>query len=318
MLLWLCLIVRCYVAGMTKKQAAGGQKHGFEPPTIIASHRGGTSYSRQEEVLFKMPSFARQRSGPPEIDEITAPPDFLPGFIFGCVVMAGLTGIIVGLCLRIETLRRCECLVDITSCILAADESKLDPDHTISPLKEPLKKKGNDITNPYPNFKVPEGLPGGLLMVSESPRLNRKNSMRSMSSFRSGFKSWGGLGRKPSHSSRKMIVTRAGSVSGSIAKSTTSNKQRMAWLSGRRSSVTEADARSVHSSRSSGTMRSRDGNWSSQATSQAQSFLSQTKYASPSLSRRGQNETVLNQTIEGPIQVPTFQKQATFNEAIVY
>ena len=65
-------------------------------------------------------------------------------------------------------------------------------------------------------------------------------------------------------------------------------------------------------------MRSRDGNWSSQATSQAQSFLSQTKYASPSLSRRGQNETVLNQTIEGPIQVPTFQKQATFNEAIVY
>ena len=48
----------------------------------------------------------------------------------------------------------CECLVDITSCILAADESKLDPDHTISPLKEPLKKKGNDITNPYPNFKV--------------------------------------------------------------------------------------------------------------------------------------------------------------------
>ena len=48
----------------------------------------------------------------------------------------------------------CECLVDITSCILAEDESKLDADHTISPLKEPLKKKGNDITNPYPNFKV--------------------------------------------------------------------------------------------------------------------------------------------------------------------
>ena len=23
-----------------------------------------------------------------------------------------------------------------------------------SPLKEPLKKKGNDIHNPYPNFKV--------------------------------------------------------------------------------------------------------------------------------------------------------------------
>lgn len=66
MLLWLCLIVRCYVAGMTKKQqAAGGHKQGFEPPTIIASHRGGTSFSRQGEILFEMPSFARQRSGPP-------------------------------------------------------------------------------------------------------------------------------------------------------------------------------------------------------------------------------------------------------------
>ena len=30
-------------------------------------------------------------------------------------------------------------------------------------------------------FQVPEGLPGGLLMVSESPRLNRKNSIRSLS-----------------------------------------------------------------------------------------------------------------------------------------
>ena len=28
---------------------------------------------------------------------------------------------------------------------------KSEPD---SPLKEPLKKKGNDIHNPYPNFKV--------------------------------------------------------------------------------------------------------------------------------------------------------------------
>ena len=40
-----------------------------------------------------------------EIDEV-APPDFLPGFIFGCVIMAGLTGIIVGLCLRVETIRK--------------------------------------------------------------------------------------------------------------------------------------------------------------------------------------------------------------------
>lgn len=318
MLLWICLIEQALGTG-------GGQKQGFEPPTIIASHRGGTAFVKDAETLFEMPSFAKQRSGPPEIDEVTAPPDFLPGFIFGCVVMAGLTGIIVGLCLRIETLRRCECLVDITSCILAEDESKLDNEQTISPLKEPLKKKGNDITNPYPNFKVPEGLPGGLLMVSESPRLNRKNSMRSMSSFRSGFKSWGSLGRKPSHSSRgKMVVTRAGSVSGSIAKSTTS-KQRMAWLSGRhRGSVSEADNRSVHSSRSCGTMRSRDGNWSSQATTQATHHSFQTtpkSFLSPSLSRRGdRNETVLNPTIEGAngLNVPTFQKQATFNEAIVY
>ena len=42
----------------------------------------------------------------------------------------------------------------MTSCILAEDESKLETEQSISPLKEPLKKKGNDITNPYPNFKV--------------------------------------------------------------------------------------------------------------------------------------------------------------------
>ena len=139
------------------------------------------------------------------------------------------------------------------------------------------------------------------------------------------LQSWGSLGRKPSHSSRgKMVVTRAGSVSGSIAKSTTS-KQRMAWLSGRhRGSVSEADNRSVHSSRSCGTMRSRDGNWSSQATTQATHHSFQTtpkSFLSPSLSRRGdRNETVLNPTIEGAngLNVPTFQKQATFNEAIVY
>ena len=49
---------------------------------------------------------------------------------------------------------RCACLADITSCILADDESKIESEQSISPLKEPLKKKGNDITNPYPNFKV--------------------------------------------------------------------------------------------------------------------------------------------------------------------
>ena len=42
----------------------------------------------------------------------------------------------------------------MTSCILAEDESKVESEQSISPLKEPLKKKGNDITNPYPNFKV--------------------------------------------------------------------------------------------------------------------------------------------------------------------
>ena len=41
---------------------------------------------------------------------------------------------------------------DITSCIAIAEENeKLDID---SPLKEPLKKKGANIHNPYPNFKV--------------------------------------------------------------------------------------------------------------------------------------------------------------------
>ena len=141
-----------------------------------------------------------------------------------------------------------------------------------------------------------------------------------MSKFYTNFQSWGSLGRKPSHSSRKIHIARAGSVSGSIAKSTTS-KQRMAWLSGRRGSVAEADNRSVHSSRSSGTMRSRDGNWSSQG---AQPFLhvkydtndTKSNFLSPSLSRRG-TETVLNPTVS-PIPIPTFQKQATFNEAIVY
>ena len=64
-------------------------------------------------------------------------------------------------------------------------------------------------------------------------------------------------------------------------------------------------------------MRSRDGNWSSQG---AQPFLqkidTKSNFLSPSLSRRG-SETVLNPAVN-PIPIPTFQKQATFNEAIVY
>ena len=46
---------------------------------------------------------------------------------------------------------RCQCLADITSCIMPEESEKSEQD---SPLKEPLKKKGNDIHNPYPNFKV--------------------------------------------------------------------------------------------------------------------------------------------------------------------
>lgn len=246
---------------------------GFIPPKIIASHRNAHVQNINEK-LHEMP-MSSQLTGLPEIDEVPRP-DFLPGFVFGCVIMAGLTGIIVGLCLRIETIRRCQCLADITSCIMPEESEKSEQD---SPLKEPLKKKGNDIHNPYPNFKVPEGLPGGLLMVSESPRLNRKNSIRSLSSFRT-FKSWGQqLGRKPSSSRSGMkSVHRAGSVSGSITKSTTSSAtsgkmshrsrgSRHLGPSGRGS--IQDDNRSVHSSRSSGTMRSRDGNWTSQSCQQA-------------------------------------------------
>ena len=50
-----------------------------------------------------------------------------------------------------ELLFRCQCLADITSCIMPEESEKSEQD---SPLKEPLKKKGNDIHNPYPNFKV--------------------------------------------------------------------------------------------------------------------------------------------------------------------
>ena len=58
MLLWICLIEQALGTG-------GGQKQGFEPPTIIASHRGGTAFVKDAETLFEMPSFAKQRSGPP-------------------------------------------------------------------------------------------------------------------------------------------------------------------------------------------------------------------------------------------------------------
>ena len=47
---------------------------------------------------------------------------------------------------------RCACLADVTSCIMAEESEKIESE--VSPLKEPLKKKGHDIQNPYPNFKV--------------------------------------------------------------------------------------------------------------------------------------------------------------------
>merc|ERR1711979_143608 len=101
------------------------------------------------------------------------------------------------------------------------------------------------------------------------------------------------------------------------------------------------DTRSIHSSRSSGTMRSRDGNWMSHSCQQppvkmqyqrTQSLLSSSKSSfssrssisskSPSLSRRSsfeQKAQVLNpyEAIKISPQC-TFQKQATVNEAIVY
>ena len=43
-------------------------------------------------------------------------------------------------------------MIDITSCIMPDELEKNECE--VSPLKEPLKKKGADIQNPYPNFKV--------------------------------------------------------------------------------------------------------------------------------------------------------------------
>ena len=54
----------------------------------------------------------------------------------------------------LEPYSRCECLIDITSCILSEEDTKTVNEQSSSPLKEPLKKKGSDINNPYPNFKV--------------------------------------------------------------------------------------------------------------------------------------------------------------------
>jgi hypothetical protein len=52
-----------------------------------------------------------------EVEDADMPPDFFAPFIFGCVVLAGLTGIILGLCLRIEAIRRFELFNKITSAL---------------------------------------------------------------------------------------------------------------------------------------------------------------------------------------------------------
>ena len=149
--------------------------------------------------------------------------------------------------------------------------------------------------------------------------------------------------RKPSRSSagsgrtsRSGIsknIHRAGSVLGSIAKSTGSSKR--SHRGNRRSSIQD-DNRSINSNRSSGTMRSRDGNWTSQSCQQityARPHYNHQKHVfplvnSPSLSPKsassgsgGGSQSVLNplgQSQAITVPVTNFQKQATFNEAIVY
>ena len=54
MLLWLFLV---------DSALGNGSKSGFEPPTIIASHRGG--FSKTDEILFQMPKFSHQYGAPP-------------------------------------------------------------------------------------------------------------------------------------------------------------------------------------------------------------------------------------------------------------
>ncbi|CAG5084215.1 Oidioi.mRNA.OKI2018_I69.PAR.g10580.t1.cds [Oikopleura dioica] len=285
---------------------------GYVAPSIIQSHRS----VRQNPTAEALTDPSQ-----PEIEEAAAP-DFFAPFIFGCVVLAGLTGIIVGLCLRIEAIRRCECVSDMTSCIAISEDLEF-PEKEISPYKEPLKKKGGSHSNPYPNFKVPEGLPGGLIMVSDSPRLNRKNSLRSLSRH-----SLSQIGRKVG----PRDIFRQNSITGSFgAKSLGSKKS--ANLSFKRKSIADGDNTSIHSSRSNGTLRSKDGNWLSHSCQQANynrvnQYLAQQKnsvtpgkaHASPLSIRKASTDKVVLSPYETIVVRPqsTFQKQATVNEAIVY
>jgi hypothetical protein len=159
-----------------------------------------------------------------------------------------------------------------------------------------------------------------------------------MTSFRT-FKSWGGIGKihlSKNRSLSKGDIQRAGSVTGSIVKSTVSSKKSSIKRQ-RVMSIKDEDRHSIHSSRSNGTMRSRDGNWTSHSCQQTcikspytaqrvsnASLIPRTLGSvinSPALSRRGSAEkvAVLN-PYEAITVTPqsTFQKQATVNEAIVY
>jgi hypothetical protein len=199
-------------------------------------------------------------------------------------------------------------------------------------FKVPLKKKGGRTSNPYPNFKVPEGLPGGLIMVSDSPRQNRKNSLRSLSSLRT-FKSLSQIGRKVGG---PRDIFRQNSITGSFgAKSLGSKKS--ANLSCKRKSI-DGDNTSIHSSRSNGTLRSKDGNWLSHSShscqqtnyqrvnqyiAQQKNFVANSNSAkinSSPLSIRKTTDKVVLSPCEAFVVRPqsTFQKQATVNEAIVY
>ncbi|CBY24787.1 unnamed protein product [Oikopleura dioica] len=315
--MWLALLALNLVC--TFSNAA---RPGYVAPSIIQSHRS----------VRQNPTAEALTDSQPVLEDADMSPDFFAPFIFGCVVLAGLTGIIVGLCLRIEAIRRCECVSDMTSCIAISEDLEF-PEKELSPYKEPLKKKGGRTSNPYPNFKVLEGLPGGLIMVSDSPRLNRKNSLRSLSRHvcLRTFKSLSQIGRKVGG---PRDIFRQNSITGSFGTKSLGSKK-SANLSFKRKGSVDGDNTSIHSSRSNGTLRSKDGNWLShscqqtnynrvnQYIAQQKNFVANSNSAkinsSPLSIRKGTDKVVLS-PCEAFVVRPqsTFQKQATVNEAIVY
>ena len=93
-------------------------------------------------------------------------------------------------------------------------------------------------------------------------------------------KSWGGIGRKMVPNNRyvgmKGEMHHAGSVTGSIVKSTGSSKKdsvrRSRNLTISIKNGLDDDARSIYSNRSNGTLKSKDGNWTSHSCQQLKSY----------------------------------------------